>query len=166
MVKPLEPSAVELDSLPLTYRQTIPDDYLDAMGHMNVMWYTHLFGRAFGGLFNLIGFTHEFMEVNQSGSFALEAHIRYFSEVHVDHSIRIHTRLLGQSEKRIHLMHFMWNESKHDLAATFEVVSAHIDMTQRRMSPFPKVIAARLAQILSEHEALEWPAPTCGTMEP
>ena len=31
-------------------------DYLDAMGHMNVAWYLHLFSQATRGVFQWIGF--------------------------------------------------------------------------------------------------------------
>ena len=37
-------------ALPITLQTVIPEDYIDVMGHMNVMWYTHLFGKATGGL--------------------------------------------------------------------------------------------------------------------
>ena len=46
----------DLSSLPVTLRQEIPAEYRDLMGHMNVMWYTSLFSRAFGGFGNLFGF--------------------------------------------------------------------------------------------------------------
>ena len=41
----------DVRQLPVTHRQTIPEEYLDVMGHMNVMWYTHLFGEGMGGCF-------------------------------------------------------------------------------------------------------------------
>ncbi|MEJ7639637.1 MAG: hypothetical protein WKF75_17105 [Singulisphaera sp.] len=40
---------MDLNSLPITYRASIPESYLDEMGHMNVTWYTHLFSQAMGG---------------------------------------------------------------------------------------------------------------------
>jgi hypothetical protein len=32
-----------LDTLPAYHRKTIPSDYLDMMGHMNIRWYFDLF---------------------------------------------------------------------------------------------------------------------------
>ena len=43
--------SMDLNPLPVTYRAFIPEAYLDEMGHMNVMWYTHLFSQAMGGIF-------------------------------------------------------------------------------------------------------------------
>ncbi len=51
----------DLRQLPVTSEATIPDEYLDSMGHMNVMWYTHLFSMAMRGVFRLIGLSWEDM---------------------------------------------------------------------------------------------------------
>jgi len=37
---------MDLSSLPVLHRADIPETYLDEMGHMNVMWYTHLFSEG------------------------------------------------------------------------------------------------------------------------
>ncbi len=160
------PTALDLSSLPVTHEATIPVNYLDEMGHMNVMWYTHLFDTAVYGLFRIIGLDFEYMKTNNAGGFALETHVRYLSEVHVDHHVAVHTRLLGRSQKRFHIMNFMANETKGDLAATFEVLGAHIDMSVRRMATFPPSIADRLDALIEEHQSLPWEAPVCGVMRP
>jgi len=152
--------------LPTTHTATIPGDYLDDMGHMNVMWYTHLFSMAMGGMFQLIGLTPEHVQQHHGGSFALESHIRYLSEVRVGHSIQVHTRLLGRSSKRYHVLHAMINDHKQDVAATFEAVGAYIDMRTRRMAAFPPEITQPLDRLIAEHQQLEWPAPVCGIMRP
>ena len=157
---------MDLSKLPITHEATIPRDSIDVMGHMNVMWYTHLFDMAVYGAFELIGMDFDYMNARQAGGFALESHIRYLSEVRVDHHVTIRTRLLGRTVRRFHMMNFMTNNTKGDLAATFEVVGAHIDMTTRRMSPFPPQITARFDSLAAEHQALDWKPPVCGAMKP
>lgn len=152
--------------LPITHSALIPVDYLDDMGHMNVMWYTHLFSVAMGGMFQLIGLTLEHIEQHQGGSFALECHIRYLSEVRAGQAIRVHTRMLKRSAKRYHVLHTMVNEHKQDVSATFEAVGAYIDMRTRRMAPFPAQIATRLDDLIAQHQQLTWPPPVCGIMQP
>ena len=110
-------SAMDLSPLPITHEATIPVEYLDDMGHMNVMWYTHLFDAAVYTLFGIIGLDSDYMKANNAGGFALETHVRYLSEVRVDHHVTVRTRLLGRSQKRFHLMNFMTNTTKGDLAA-------------------------------------------------
>jgi acyl-CoA thioester hydrolase len=150
--------------LPLLHGTTIPEEYLDIMGHMNVMWYTHLFSVAMGGLSHLVGLTWEYMQSHRVGTFALESHIRYLSEVQAGQNIEIHTRVLGRTEKRFHALHFMTNLEKQDVSATFEFVAAYIDMTKRRMAPIPPDIARSLDDLIAEHQKLRWPAPICGGM--
>ena len=35
-----------LEALPVYHRETIPADYLDIMGHMNIRWYFEMFAKA------------------------------------------------------------------------------------------------------------------------
>ncbi len=154
----------EVNQLPLTYEATIPEDYLDLMGHMNVMWYTHLFSMSMMGVFRLTGLTREYMEEHQSGMFALESHIRYLSEVRVNQQVSVRSRFLDASPRRIHLIHFLVNHDKNDVAATFELVSSHVDMRIRRTSPFPEELAARIDELVKKHAALSWEAPLCGAI--
>jgi acyl-CoA thioester hydrolase len=155
-----------VEDLPVTYQQLVPDNYRDEMGHMNVMWYTYLFSMAFQKFAGQFGFDADYMRANSAGSFALETHTRYLSEVHVGSHVTIRTRLLGRSPKRFHFMHFMSNDSTGALAAVQEHIGAHIDMRIRRMAPFPESIATRFDKLLAEHDALGWPAPVCGAMKP
>jgi acyl-CoA thioester hydrolase len=156
----------DVRQLPLTHEATIPEDYLDAMGHMNVMWYTHLFSEAMGGMFQLVGLDWEHLEAFGAGTFALEAHIRYLSEVRVGQRVEVHSRLVGRSEKRFHAIHFMVNLEKEDVSSTFESVGAYIDLNARRMAEFPAEIAASIDEQIEQHATLSWPAPLSGIMQP
>ena len=156
---------LDLSALPVTGQIGIPEDYLDEMGHMNVMWYIYLFGRAGEKLFGTFGMTREFMEKQRAGAFALEAHIHYFQEVRVRDQVAIRSRLIGRTEKRYHVMHFMSHEDGR-LAAMGEFVGAHIDMTTRRMAPIPGPVAREFDRLQAEHTRLPWPAPLTGVMKP
>jgi len=155
---------MNLAPLPITFEATIPESYLDSMGHMNVMWYTYLFGRATGGLFKLLGMNRDYFQSHQAGSFALAQYFSYRKEVRVGEHVTLHSRLLGRSEKKFHIMHFMTKAEGHVLAATGEFLGAHIDMTTRRTSPFAPEIAENLDRLIAEHAALGWDAPVCGAM--
>jgi acyl-CoA thioester hydrolase len=163
--KPWREMPIDLSALLVVHTATIPEDYLDAMGHMNVMWYTHMFDRSMYNLFDQLGCSAPNAE-EQSGAFALEVHLRYLSEVRVGDQITIRTRLLGRSEKRFHVLNFMTNDTNGDLAATFELVGAHIDMKVRRMAPLPELTAAKLDELIVRHKELDWQPPICGTMNP
>ena len=159
-------TASQLEGLPVMYRQQIPENYRDDMGHMNVMWYTFLFGCGFHKFADQFGFNEAYFVANKRGSFALETHIRYLNEVHVGKHVAIRSRALGRSAKRIHFMHFMSIEESGAVAAVQEHVAAHIDMTVRRMVALPVEITQRFDRLVEEHNQLGWEAPVCGAMRP
>ena len=156
----------EADLAPLLamHQETINKDHLDRMGHMNMNWYLKFFNHSTWSFFHSMGLTREYMVEHRRGTFVLESHIRYVSEVLEGQQITVRTRLVDRSPKRIYLMHFMWNEDKKNVAATFETVNAHIDLKVRQMAPFPDHVSEKLDEHLSQHQRLEWGAPVCGAM--
>ncbi len=156
----------QVQQLPLTHASQIPEEFLDAMGHMNVMWYTHLFGFGMGGLLQQLGVPWSKMAEDHGGTFALETHIRYLSEVRVGQNIETHIRVLGRSEKRFHTLHFMLNQDKRDVSASFETITAYVDLRVRRMAAMPTQLAEGLDRLIDEHARLDWVAPVCGSMSP
>jgi acyl-CoA thioester hydrolase len=155
---------MNLDSLPVTYQETIPESYLDSMGHMNVMWYTHLFGQAACGLFQRAGIDRQYLQDHQAGTFALAQFFRYHKEVRAGEHVVLRSRLVARSAKQFHVIHFMLKGDEL-LAATGEFLAAHIDMRTRRTSPFASQIARNLDRILAEHSALDWAAPISGAIQ-
>ncbi len=156
----------DLVPLPVTHRAVIPDEYRDEMGHMNVMWYTHLFAESTRRVFIEFGMTPRYFADHHAGSFALEAHTRFLAEVRTADRITVRCRVLGRSAKLFHVMHFLIRDDDSRLCATEESIGAHIDMSTRRTSPFPAEVAARIDAWLLEHSRLPWPAPVCGVMHP
>ncbi len=159
-------SGTDLASLPVTCRTVVPAEYRDEMGHMNVMWYAHLFAEATRGLFVDFGMTADYFETSEAGAFALESHTRYVAEIRVGDDLTIRTRVLGRSAKRFHAMHFMICDRDDRLSATLELIGAHIDMTTRRTSVFSDAVAQEIDVIAKSHSALTWTAPECGIMSP
>ncbi len=157
---------MDLTPLPVTHRAAIPAAYLDEMGHMNVMWYTHLFSLGAWGLFQMVGLTREYFAAHQAGSFALAQHFRYLKEVRLGQHVTLRSRVLGRSEKRWHTMYFMVIDELDVLAATAETVSTHVDMRVRRSSPMPPAITGAIDRLLAEHARLGWDAPVCGALQP
>ncbi|MEJ2757770.1 MAG: thioesterase family protein [Anaerolineales bacterium] len=153
-----------LNDLPNTNQKVIPPEYIDIMGHMNVMWYIHIFDYATRNLFSSFGLSNDYVHRTGMGSFALESHIRYLAEVRLGQSVTVRSRLLARGEKTLHFMHFMLRDHDNALAATIEVVGAHADLTKRAVSPFPKELLQRLDPLLAAHQSLPWEAPVCGCL--
>ena len=150
------------NALPALATTAVPVDWIDFMGHMNVMWYTHLFGRGVLEFFKTVGLTHAYFAENNTGSFVLEQHIRYLAEVRVSENVSLRARALGRSERKLHFMVFLVKEDMNVIAATSEVVTAHIDMSRRRTSLLPDPIAIAFDEVLEMHIKLDWLAPING----
>ena len=157
-------SVQEVRQLPLDYRFTIPEEYLDHNGHMNVRWYMAISNDAIPAFFKSLGIERLDFRAQGSGIFALQHHLQYLAEVRVGETVAIHTRIVGFSPKRMHFMQFMINESSNKLACTIEVLNSHIDLTIRRTSPYPPPLAQRIAAVLAEQQQLAWEAPICGSI--
>ena len=156
----------QIQQLPQMHITTITEDHLDLMEHMNIRHYIGIFDDAAWHMFATFGMDNDYYRHSGSGAFALEHHIRYLAEVRLHETVAIHTRVLARTAKRVHFMHFMHNQTRDNVAATFEVVGAHADLSQRRMSPFPPAIGQRIDDLVAQHDTLSWTAPTCGVMAP
>ena len=157
---------MSIQDLPVTGRKTIPAEYQDEMGHMNVMWYTHLFSGAGWTFLSQIGLGADFLKERSSGVFAIGAHVRYLREVMVGNDVTIRTRALGRSASRFHFIHFMVIEESQAVAATCEFVGTHMNLSARRMSAIPKLIRDSFDRLLEKHAQLDWPAPCNGCLKP
>lgn len=154
----------QLSALPLYYRQTIPETYMDAMGHMNVRWYMTLFDEATWRFFEDLGLTATYFETHHAGGFALRQFINYWSEIRAGQNVAVRTRLLGRTAKRFHFMHFILNESSGQAAASLESLGTHADLKKRRSSPLPEEITRRMDAHLQRNGLLDWQAPVCGAI--
>ncbi len=154
----------QLQVLPLYYRETIPADYIDAMGHMNVRWYMALYDQATWHFFETLGMTADYFQTSRAGAFALRQFLNYFSEIQEGQTVALRTRVLGRTDKRFHFMHFMINESSNQLASVFESMGTHADLEKRRSAPFPDFIANALDGALKRDQGLGWDAPVSGVL--
>ena len=78
---------MDLTRLPINHKAIVLEDYIDEMGHMNVMWYTHFFDRATMAFFESFGMGLAYFEHQNAGAFALEMHTRYLAEARLGQEI-------------------------------------------------------------------------------
>jgi acyl-CoA thioester hydrolase len=163
----MKPPSIPLDhitALMPVYRITIPDDYRDRNGHMNMRWYLHIYDDAGDIMVEQLGLSPDYHAEHSTGGFDLEHHIHYLKEVHAGDSVVVYARLIARSAKRLHYMLFMVNETRETLASIFECVNSFADLKERRTAPYPEDIAAKIDAVLVKHQTLPWDAPICGVM--
>lgn len=158
---------VPLDSLArlsLYHRETIPETYLDAMGHMNVRWYMALFDTSVWNFFISQGLDENYFVQKRMGVFALKHFIQYFAEVKAGETVGMRIRLLGRTEKRFHFMNFMINETTGKLSAILEVLGTHADLNLRKAVAMPQVISQKFDAKIAVDKQLDWEAPISGAI--
>ncbi|HYQ15392.1 MAG TPA: thioesterase family protein [Polyangiaceae bacterium] len=130
--------------LGLTIQGVVEPRFLDAMGHMNVAWYVHLFDRGVWDYFERTGLDAEYLQRKQRGMFALEETIRYLSELREGDALEVRTGALEVRPKTLRLLQHMVDSGRQRVAAVCEVVAVHIDLSTRRSIEFEPAVLARL----------------------
>ena len=139
------------------HRETVRPEWIDYNGHMNVAYYVLAFDHATDAFFDHVGLDEAYRDATGNSTFAVDGRVSYQQEVGEGAPLRFETQLLGYDDKRLHFFHRMFHAEDGFLAATIEWVGLHIDMSQRRVSPMPEPILARLAEVLEAHRALPVP---------
>ncbi|SPE25802.1 conserved hypothetical protein [Candidatus Sulfopaludibacter sp. SbA3] len=150
---------------PPCLRMTVPDCYRDDNGHMNVRWYVGIFDDASDVLHSGLGLTPEYHRQHGTGTFDLEHHVQYLREVMPGEQVTVYVRYVAQSEKRLHYVMFLVNETRGQLAAMLECLNAFADLTVRRTAPWPAKAATKIAAEVERSNCLDWPAPLSGAIQ-
>jgi acyl-CoA thioester hydrolase len=135
----------------------VEPQWIDYNGHLNVAYYTLLFDRAVDECFGLLGIGEHYVRTRNASLFAAEAHIDYRRELHVGEAVRTTLQLLDFDDKRLHFVMEMRHAHDGWLAATSENMSLHVELSSRRVAPFPDDVLASLALMKAAHSRLSTP---------
>src|SRR4051794_5021016 len=123
----MKPPAIDLADihmLPRLQELVVPVTYRDENEHMNVRYYMTIFDEAGYPMVANLGLTPEFHIKNGSGWFDLEHHLYYLREVLIGARVAVYYRLLAGSAKRLHYIMLLLNETRQNIAATYECVNS------------------------------------------
>ncbi len=133
---------------------SITQNMCDYNGHMNVLYYSQIFGEAIEDFYvTTLGFSAEYFESGFS-SFTLEDNVKYLKECFLGEVVVTRYRLHRVNEKLIHLVAVMLNE-KDQLCAIYETILGHIAMDTRKIAPMKDPFFDNLRQIMQEHTQLD-----------
>ena len=139
-------------------------EWIDFNGHMNVAYYVLAFDLGVDELWKQIGITREYIETEKCSTFAAEAHITYQRELKEDDPFIVNSQILAYDEKRIHQFQYMYHTEEKFLAATGEWMNLHVDLSSRRVTPFPETVLSALQEYTQSQGVLARPAEACRTM--
>jgi len=138
-------------------RGRVLPEWIDVNGHMNVAYYVLAFDYGVDSLWARFGITEEHITSNESSTFAVESHVVYRRELKENDPYIVTAQILAFDEKRIHQFQRMYHADEGFLAATAEWMNLHVDLSVRRVAPWPERI---LDGIRKAAEAQgDWPYP-------
>jgi acyl-CoA thioester hydrolase len=112
-------------------------EWIDANGHMNLAYYVVLFDQATDLLYDALGVGQAYRDVTGNSTFTAETHTLYERELRAGERVRVTAHLLGADAKRLHYFHEMFHADRGHRVAAQELLALHIDMSSRRVAPFP-----------------------------
>ncbi len=145
------------------HNEPVRPEWIDYNGHMNVAYYVLAFDHATDALFDLIDVGEGYRQRHDASMFAVEAHIRYEREIAEGDPMAFASTVIAADEKRIHFAHEMFHGTAGWRAATLEQLALHIDMSTRRVAPFPEKARTLIADIAAAHQAAP-PDFLCGAI--
>ena len=128
----------------------VKPEWIDFNGHMNVAWYVHAFDLGIDALWTRFGITDTYINTSRGSTFAVENHVTWQRELHEGERYVVTSQILAYDAKRIHQFQRMYHADKGYLAATAEWMNLHVDLNERRVSPWPNDVLDAIRQFAED----------------
>ena len=132
-------------------------EWIDINNHMNVAYYVLAFDQGVDSLWEKFGLSDTHIRNEGSSTFAVESHITWQREIMEAEPWVVTSQILAYDEKRIHQFMRMYHADSAYLVATAEWMNLHVDLSVRRVAPWPDDILGLIAAYVSEQGPLPWP---------
>ena len=111
-------------------------EYTDYNNHLNVAYYVRIFDIAADVMLDNFNMGGESAKKDKKTTFVAEMHTIYNQEVKLGEEVETHVTYIDHDKKRIHYRLSMFHKDKKYLAATNEVLSLYVDLSQRKVVEF------------------------------
>jgi acyl-CoA thioester hydrolase len=138
----------------------IEPQWIDYNGHLNMAYYNVMFDRAIDELWLVLGIGPAYKKARNNSTFTAECHVRYLREIHLGQPLQVSVFLLAADEKRLHTFEELRHAAEGWLSATSENMTVHVDMGQRKTTPFPPDIRATIDAVAKAHAMVPHPEGT------
>jgi len=136
---------------------TVKDDWIDYNGHLNMAYYNVLFDTAVDDVFHHLGLGPDYVKTRGASFFTAEAHVCYVRELSAGKPVTVTLQLIDFDEKRAHFYQELHHADEWWLSATSEQLSLHVDMSAKKVAPWPDDIFANLTALAEAQAALPRP---------
>ncbi|MET0184935.1 MAG: thioesterase family protein [Achromobacter sp.] len=150
---PTPPNTTSLPTIDLK----VESDWIDLYGHMNASKYVYAFDHHGYRLFDHFGIGEAYTHDTGAGVYTLEIHTTYRQELLAGEALSLRLRLLDADDKRLIVLMELFRRRDGLLAATMEQLSIHVDLTTRKVKPFPEDVRGALAAAVDMHRPVPLP---------
>ncbi|WP_052245302.1 thioesterase family protein [Halocynthiibacter namhaensis] len=138
--------------------RSVPKDWIDYNGHMNLAYYVMAFDHDLDDLLDhKIGAGPSFSKTHNQGPFALQNHLHYLDELLLGEEFYCKFLMLDGDEKRVHVAGSMHRASDDAAVCVMEQILINVDHSTRRSTNYPQDIIARIAALVEDHREIERP---------
>lgn len=138
------PSLADIVSSRAAIEVSIPPEFIDVNGHVNVQHYLHLGTLGVGALLDLAGLDDAYRRDRGYSVFTRKHHVEYFHELLLGDRVSVHAFAVDRSRTTLHTVSYVVDPERERLAATVETMLVHVDLAARRPVPIPGDLAARI----------------------
>ena len=117
-------------------KEKVIKDWTDYNNHLNVAFYVHIFDIAADVMLDNFKMGGESAKKDKKTTFVAEMHTVYNQEIRLGEEVETYVTYVNHDKKRIHYRLSMFNKEKKYLAATNEVLSLYVDLSQRKVVEF------------------------------
>ena len=110
--------------------------WTDYNGHLNVAFYVHIFDIAADVMLDNFNMGGASAKKDKKTTFVAEMNTSYKQEVKLGEEVETHITFVDHDKKRIHYKLSMFHKEKKYLAATNEILSLYVDLSQRKVVEF------------------------------
>jgi acyl-CoA thioester hydrolase len=135
----------------------VEPQWIDYNGHLNMAYYNVLFDRAVDETYEMLGIGLDYLKRTHHSTFTAEVHVRYLRELHEADPVRVTFQLLDYDAKRVHYFETLRHAEDGWVSATSENMTLHVDMSAKKVAPFPESVLERLAAMKAAHAHLPVP---------
>lgn len=158
------PSYSELAKLPAYSEQSVPAAFEDVNGHMNIRHYAGIASEGLDESLTECGIPQNWPTTAGSGVFTAEHHMTYLAELRTGDDISARVRLLARSERAMHVLVYLLDDSHERISYVMEEIFLHVSMELRRTAPWPDDVAVQLDERIEAHQSLPFDSPVSGSM--
>jgi acyl-CoA thioesterase FadM len=158
-----EPTYDDIASLPAHAKQSVPAAFEDLNGHLNIRHYLGIASEGLDESLVEVGIPTDWRNTGRA-VFSAEHHLTYFHELRTGDRVSVRVRLVGRSERAVHVLAYLVDEGREQVSYVMEEIFLCIDMETRRTTSWNDDIAAKIDARVKEHQELPFEPELSGSM--